>query len=231
MDFKLKLASCFLVIACALVAAACGDGEPGENEDAEATASVEATASTEATPAQESSPDPDAPPTIAQPAPTVEGNRYTFPDKGYSVEKPAGWGARPNNLFVVSSELFPSDSFIAPDSEVVDNIRPSVSISCLIPGENERTSADAATAWGAFVNQLARQEVPSTRTAVSGVDAFAFNYAQQQHASAPIFADRTDVVFVSGGCRWLITLLTPEGRRESYIERFEKLLESFKVFR
>ncbi len=160
-------------------------------------------------------------------APIINGKTYTFAQKGYSVVAPDGWTAQPNGSFDVAGARFPMDIFFTPD--IINGIQPSVSVSCLKPRQDEATTAQFRDGWRAFLTQLIRTDVIPREVSVDGNAAYTFDYAQGQEIGTATIADKTDVVFVAGQCRWLITLLAPAGQRAKYRPVLDGVLKSFRT--
>ncbi len=152
---------------------------------------------------------------------------YAFPEKGYSVTAPAGWFSQPAALYDVAGASFPTDLFVAPAQS--GGIEPSVAISCLKPREDQATTEQYRDGWQNFIKLISGVDVEPSATTVNGSAAFLFKYSQAQANGEPLAADRTDVVFVAGSCRWMITLLVPTGEDASYSPALQLVMDSFRL--
>jgi hypothetical protein len=166
-----------------------------------------------------------APQPTTTPSFTVNDGVYTFTGKGYSVRAPDGWQAHPDVSFDVSGARFPSDAFFAPD--LIGGIQPSISISCLKPLADQTTTEEFRDGWSAFLKQLLQVDVTPSATTAGSNPAFIFAYVQNQANGEVTNADRTDIVFLSGQCRWMITLLAPAGQRDKYLPVLDGVRTSF----
>ncbi len=163
----------------------------------------------------------------ATPSFSVSGATYTFAGKGYAVDLPAGWQARASVSFDVAGARFPTDAFVAP--ETTSGIQPSISFSCLKPRASEATTTTFRDAWKSFLKQLLSIDVQPTPTTVAQQPAYVFAYQQNQANGGTVNAARTDVVFVAGGCRWMITLLAPPEQQAADRRILDATLATFRL--
>lgn len=143
------------------------------------------------------------------------------------MEAPDAWIVHPNASFDVAEAQYPMDAFFGPGT--VNGIQPNITIACLKSQTDQATTEQFRDGWRAFLQALVRVDVTPTLTSVSGSAAFAFDYRQDLGAGGSTIGEKTDVVFVHGQCRWLITLLVPSGLRGQYSGVFSSLLKSFKL--
>ena len=161
-----------------------------------------------------------------RPRPVLNGGVYTFASKGYSVRQPDGWTLLPDATYDVAGARYPTDTFFFGNT-VIDGIQPSISISCLKPRAEQDTTAQFRDSWQTFVQQLSGKPVSPSIVTVGQEKAFSFEYVQSQENGAPTTADRTDVIFATTQCRWLITLLAPVGHQTDYQAALATVLSSF----
>jgi hypothetical protein len=203
------------MVSAVVVIVACGNGDDGDdrNDVVGATPTV----------AAEGSPTP-APP-------EVDGQTYTFHEKGYAVDAPEGWRFEPNYLFDPAGSQYPQDALFHED--VIDDVQPNMAIGCLIERPGQETSEEFREARRALAEQTGTGEVTERELMVSGLPAYALDYRQElrdrdgEEVLAEI--DKTDVVLVSGGCRWILTFTAPSGYRGEYQSAFDALVDSFRL--
>ena len=165
------------------------------------------------------------------PTPQVSGSTYTFGEKGYSIDSPAGWEAQPDVVFDQVNNRFPADAFFA--AETVEGIQPSITVSCRKPKPDQATTDAYGDAWRAYLALIVHSDVVPRPVMAAGAPAWAFDYVEPlPEQTAPGEAHeigKTDVVFVDGGCNWLVTEAFPSDKRADYAPTFEAALASFKV--
>jgi hypothetical protein len=185
--------------------AACGGGGDG-GEVAEPTAAGTAEA-----------PSPAPVPTLAT-TPTITGNLFEFPERGYSVEFPEGWTPEPNFL---PGPDFSVDAFFSPDE--VRGIQPNISVTC-------ETVPEGTTLQQYFdgKNDVTRQVThlePDVRSReVGGLAAMVSHYARAD-SNPPL--EKSEAVFISDRCGWSIAMTVPLGGDTEYADVFEAFLDSF----
>ncbi len=206
-----------VLVAVSLAAAACG-GSSGAPSDA--TTSAETPALPSPVPVQ----------MTPFPTPEVAGQTYRFPAKGYAVNAPDGWNARPNHFFDALNGRFPTDAFFFP--QATNGVQPNITVECLKPRDDQATTDQFRDGWGAFIAQLTGSQPTPRAMTLAGQPAYAFDYTQkltdQTGSQAATSVDKTDVVAVQGGCRWQVSYTTPQGSANQYRPVFDRFLASFK---
>jgi hypothetical protein len=154
-----------------------------------------------------------------EPTPMITNGRFEAPTKGYGVQIPENWIARPN-LFPTTTSS--TDVFFAPVDE--SPVRPNIAVTC--------EEASAGTSLGQYVGQ--RREVVAVVTGhtpqeeereVSGLKATVFTYSLTK---APA-VDKVEVYFQGKGCIWAVALAVPGGQGGTYGPAFEDFLSSFQL--
>ena len=164
------------------------------------------------------------------PTPQVNGRTYTFGQKGYSIDAPAGWLAKPDEVFDTANARFPTDAFFSPAT--VGGIQPNISVVCLKPRPDQATTAAFRDGWEQYVSQIVQHPVTSRAVTVDGKPAYEFAYRQplpEQTAPGQAQAvEKIDVVLVEGGCRWMVTLAAPVDQAAQFRTFFDQALASLK---
>lgn len=199
-----------VVVLLGAVFASCGDGNDNTANDPTATS---------------------VPPATDFPTPTVEDGTYRFDDKGYAVEEPEGWTASPNYVFEPAGSRFPSDAFLFP--EVDQEIQPSIVVTCLRPRDDQPTLEAFSEAWRGLLTNLEVENLSVDDISVASSPAQEISYTQalRRQTGEDVFSrvEKTDVIFMSDGCRWLITMTTSEGTHANHRDALESLVESFEL--
>lgn len=159
-------------------------------------------------------------PAIPRAEPTITGTEINYPAKGYRAEFPEGWTADPN---AVRQGALTYDAFLAP--EVIEGVQPNITVA----REQLREETDLST----FVDSklttlwaLARSDVTiSDPIEVAGQEASVVDYA---HLDSVSF-DKREVIFLTDGLAWTISLTTPEGQRDLFLHLLDDFLASFEL--
>jgi hypothetical protein len=155
------------------------------------------------------------------PTPIITDNLLEYPAKGYSVRFPEGWSVDAN---VVAFGGLTADAFFAP--EEIAGVQPNMSVT-----QEELTGSVSQDTYLntrlELVERLGARDIqePVTRT-VSGVEASLVTYSLTADSTALV---RTDVVFVTEGTGWLISLTVPEGEEANYRPVLDEFLDSFEL--
>jgi hypothetical protein len=174
-----------------------------------------------------SAPSPEVSRVAVAATPVVSGNTYTFSEKGYSIGVPEGWTMTPNYFNDPASGRFPVDAIFPKAEAPAGEASTVVTIECLKPVSGQATTADFRDARAALLQQLGKNVAPPRPVRVGVDDGFAIDYTQEiATAGAPLVLDKTDVVVLTDGCRWVVTLSAPAGQRESRSEGFASMLRS-----
>ncbi len=209
-------------LAAAALVVACGGSKSAPGASATATATGQASPQ-----AQASAPMGRATP---YPTPQVNGRTYTFAQKGYAIDVPAGWLVHQNEVFDTANARFPTDAFFSPATS--GGIQPSISIVCLKPRTDQATTDAFRDAWKQYVSLVSKQDVAPLAVTVDGKPAYEFNYTQPlPEQTAPGQAKavaKSDVVLVAGGCRWMVTLTAPVDANAPFRAAFDQALASLK---
>ncbi|MDE3096922.1 MAG: hypothetical protein KGK07_13120, partial [Chloroflexota bacterium] len=164
------------------------------------------------------------------PTPQVNGRTYTFGQKGYSIDVPAGWLVKPDEVFDTANARFPTDAFFSPAT--VGGIQPNISVVCLKPRPDQATTAAFRDGWGQYLSQIVHQPVTPSALTVAGKPAYEFAYTQPlPEQTAPGQANavaKIDVLLVEGGCRWMVTLAAPVDQAAQFRTFFDQALASLK---
>lgn len=150
--------------------------------------------------------------------PIISDSQFEFPDRGYSVRIPDGWSADANFFRTASSSV---DAFFAPSEEA--EVKPNITVTC--EAIEEGTALDVyLEPKRELVKELTGAEPEVRETQVDGRKAFIAEYSP---IKGPPKVDRTDVVFVSEGRGWTVSLVTPEGQRGLYQPILDEFIASF----
>jgi hypothetical protein len=189
----------------ALGLAACGGGG-GEGEVAEPTA-----AGTVEQPTA-------APIPTAASTPTITGNLFEYPERGYSVEFPDGWTPQPN--FLPAAD-FSVDAFFAPDE--VNGIQPNISVTCEAPPEG-MSLQDYFNKKVDVIRQVVKVEPDVRSRQVSGQEAMISDYSREKDEPK---LEKMEAVFITDKCAWSIAMTVPSGGGTTYQDMFNAFLDSF----
>lgn len=154
------------------------------------------------------------------PEPTITGNRYTFPGRGYAVDIPEGWTTDPNSVAAGSLVV---DSFFS--SEQVDGVQTNITVSC---EENPTVSTSEYVEQRLeTIRQLdARDLQRSGALEVAGVPAEMVQYSLVRE---DVTVGKVDVMFVSGPCAWTISLTAAPSALEAAKTVLGQFLQSFEI--
>lgn len=202
-----------VVVAAVILAAGCGSGA---SDDAATPGSP--TASVEA-------------PTPI-PNPTVTGDRVQS-NTGYEARIPSGWRLVPN---IVGGGLR-GDAYFEGLQASDPNEPPPAGLTIVCTPVDSSTPTELDTIVDEKVEalkSLRREDVTAaTRADVGGRAAAQIDYifryggAQQTPAARAVNQSRRDVVFATERCIWSVTLATPEGKLDAYVDVLEAFLRSF----
>ena len=160
----------------------------------------------------------------------VNGSTYRFSAKGYSVDIPDGWTARPNYLNDVSGGQFPVDALLFDPAS--SEAAPSITIECLKADSAQSTTEAFRDARAAFLKQISKSVAAPRPIAIGNQSGYAIDSVQEipQGGGTTLSLDKTDAVVVVGGCRWLIGLSVPTDYPTSQTVAFETMLHSMRFF-
>jgi hypothetical protein len=187
-----------LVTLAALTAAACGG-----NGGADATPTAAGTAPT------------------PLPEPTIQGNQYTFPDRGYSVTIPDGWTPDANS--VVSGPL-KVDSFFS--GEEVDGVQTNIAVSCEDNPENVSLSQYIDVKLETLRQLDARDLERLGSLEVGGAPAEMVRY---RFVRDELTISKVDVMFLGGKCAWTVSLTAAPSAIEKGRATLNEFLSSFQL--
>jgi hypothetical protein len=196
----------FLWLAALTLAVACGGG--GAKAPATATAPPAETGGS--TPAVTMTP---------EITPIVSDGQFKAPAKGYGVQIPEGWIARPNFMPTTTSS---TDVFFAPVDE--SPVRPNIAVTC--------EQVEQGTSLEQYIGQ--KREIATVTTGhtpeaekreVSGGEATLLTYSLTKE---PV-VDKVEAYFQGKDCIWTVALAVPGGQRETYRPTFQAFLSSFQL--
>jgi hypothetical protein len=207
----------FFAAVAGLAAAACSGGNNADNNGAGETP----TAAASIVPATPFVTAATIVPSTPFPAPIITGNHLESPKKGYAVDFPDGWTVDWN---IVTFGSATSDAFFSPNE--IAGVQPSISVRREEIG-NEFTfetyvDAKIQTAQGMGGQSL----VTEKGSTVAGQQTLVITYGLMRDS---IRLEKRDVVFVSDGFGWMITLTVPAGQLATFEPLFDELLSSFQL--
>lgn len=155
----------------------------------------------------------------AEPTPIIIDGQFEAPAKGYAVQVPDGWTVHPNFL----PSPFATDAFFAPSGG--DGVRPNIAVVCeqLLEGTTLSEHFGVKTE---IVRRIANVEPDVSSRQVAGLEALVARYGRED-ADPPLH--KTEVVFISEGCGWSVSLTVPLGREAEYEPVLEDFLASFRL--
>lgn len=221
--FSHRLLILFAAAAIAIAAAACGGSSQSPDAASPSSTSAPDTAATPGTAATSAAPGTPASGVV------ITGSNYRFPKKGYAVDVPQGWTARPDYFLDVTANQFSTDAlfFTAGGGEN----QPSIIIACLKSADSEQTVDAFRDARAAFIAQIAKSTAAPRPARIGDRDGFAIDFVQELAASAgPIVIEQTAAGAIAGGCRWLVTLAALQGQRADHAAEFDAVLQSMTFF-
>lgn len=152
------------------------------------------------------------------PEPTIVGTEINFPARGYRAEFPEGWTADPN---IVRGGNVTYDAFFAP--EEIEGVQPNITIAREeLPEELDLLSyVDEKVST---IRGLGSEDVTvSGPVEVAGQEASVVDHVRRDQ----VRLDRRDVIFVTEGFGWTISLTVPEGQRDQFLPLLDNVLASF----
>lgn len=155
------------------------------------------------------------------PEPTITGNQFVFPERGYSVTIPEGWTTDPNS--VVSGPL-KVDSFFS--SEQVNGVQTNIAVTC---EDNPERIGLAEYVDGKLetLRQLDARDLQRLGSLdVSGVQA---EMVQYHYVRDDLTIGRVDVMFVGGACAWTVSLTAAPSVVEAGKSTLTTFLSSFEL--
>ncbi len=210
-----KLAATLAACAAGL-AIACGGGSGGDSK----TSTPEPAATT-------------APPT-AVPTPLVSGSHVNSIGVGYEADIPSGWHLRPN---VITSSSFRGDAYFKDEQNPANPDQPqtNIAIGCQPKMPDTGTLDDQLALEVKGLQQLKRENIRTADHApVSGLPAKQIDFVYRLTSTPPtpvpptpaaapvnIVLDQRQILVLSEGCVWKITLSTPVGAIDSEATVFE----------
>ncbi len=172
---------------------------------------------TEATSAAESvTPEPEG---TAEPTPIIEDGQFRNTARGYSVQIPDGWDAHAG---LVPAPLA-TDAFFAPDS--AEGVRPNMSVVREDLAEG-RTLADYFDVKTEIIRRVAQVDMETNSREVAGQEALEVRYTRED-SEPPLH--KVEVVFVSEGAGWTVSLTVPPAQEAEYEALFDEFLASFRL--
>jgi hypothetical protein len=163
---------------------------------------------------------------------------------GYEAIIPPGWRLRPN---ILTSPDYRGDAYFKPDTATPDPDRqaPNIAVGCGPILASPGTLDEVVDAQAEALEGLKREDIRARpRMPIDGREARQIEYvfrlsslaatpvpptpaADQPH----IVLDKRDVVFLSDGCIWTVSLSAPQGTIDAESPVFEQFLSSFKATR
>lgn len=166
-----------------------------------------------------STPSPGAP--QPPPEPTITGNAFVFPARGYAVKIPEGWTADANSITVGPLKV---DSFFS--SEKVDGVQTNIAVSCETPS-TPITTAEYVESRLETARQLDARDLRRLGALdVGGQQAQMIEYT---FVRDQVTVNQVDVVFVGGPCAWTVSLTAAPSVVEAGKSTLDEFLRSFEL--
>jgi hypothetical protein len=160
-------------------------------------------------------------------SPTIEGQKLTSTEKGYTVTFPDGWAIKPNFGTIGGESL--DAAFLGEEGEATA-VRPTLTIGCFPHAAGEAPESQVFIENRiAAVTALAPVPPVVTSREVAGVPAGVTTYIKEIEA-VPGQVDRIrqqDVFFVGPLCSFSASLLSSPEDEPLYQPQFDSLLNSF----
>ncbi|HWQ28258.1 MAG TPA: hypothetical protein VNN12_04465 [Dehalococcoidia bacterium] len=169
----------------------------------------------------EATPTPEASAPTPLPQPTIEGNRYIFPGRGYSATIPEGWTADPNS---VASGPMKVDAFFA--GEEVEGVQTNITVTCEENPDNVGLSDYLELKLETLRQLDARDLQRLGALQVAGVPA---EMVQYSFVREDVTASKVDVMFVGGPCAWTVSLTAAPSAIEAAKTTLNAFLGSFQL--
>lgn len=155
------------------------------------------------------------------PEPTIEGNRYIFPGRGYSATIPEGWTADPNS---VASGPMKVDAFFA--GEEVEGVQTNIAVACEENPDSVSLSDYVELKLETLKQLDARDLQRLGALQVAGVPA---EMVQYSFVREDVTVSKVDVMFVGGPCAWTVSLTAAPSAIEAAKTTLNAFLGSFEL--
>ena len=172
----------------------------------------------------EEGPAPEGAPTISAipiGVPTVTGNLFDYPARGYGVEMPEGWTADADFL---SGAGFATDAFFSPEAEEA-GVKANISVTV----QRGEPDVDAEAYLELKTELIRRMALDEPRLNQRDVGGFQATVAEYEPKTEGVRVEKTDVFFFRDPYVWTITLTVPAGQRAQYQDIFDRFLASYHV--
>lgn len=155
------------------------------------------------------------------PEPTITGNEFVFPGRGYAARIPDGWTADANSVTVGPLKV---DSFFSP--EQVDGVQTNIAVSCEKPSAPITTAEYVENRLETARQLDARdlQRLGSLDVAGQQAEMVEYTFVRDQ-----VTVRRIDVLFVGGPCAWTVSLTVAPAVAEARRSALDEFLRSFEL--
>jgi hypothetical protein len=157
----------------------------------------------------------------AHPQPTIDGNTFTFPARGYAAVIPDGWHANPNSLLAGAQTV---DTFFAADT--VDGVQSNISVTCEENPDNVQTAQFLQNRLATLGRLAAKNLQDLGTTTVAGVPAEKFTYTLERGTTT---IQKVDVNFATSKCGWTLAVASAPSTDAQNRTAFDSFLQSFKL--
>lgn len=155
------------------------------------------------------------------PEPTITGNTFVFPGRGYAVKIPEGWTADANSVTVGPLKV---DSFLS--SEEIDGVQTNITVSC-----QELSTAVTTAEYVESRLETARQLDARDLRRLGSLDVGGYQAEMVEYAFVrdQVTIQRVDVMFVGGPCAWTVSLSAAPSAVDAARTVLDQFLQSFEV--
>ena len=153
--------------------------------------------------------------------PTIDGNTFNFPARGYAATIPDGWHANPNSVLAGAQQV---DTFFG--TETIDGVQSNISVSCEENPDNVPTDP-FVTQHVTLLQKLGATEVHSLGTVtVSGVTAQKISYSLARGTTK---INKIDVMFTTPACAWTLAAAAAPSVADKNAPTFDAFVQSFRL--
>lgn len=159
------------------------------------------------------------------PTPQITGNMIVSPTKGYSATFPPGWNFKANLVQTADASVDAIFEPLPPGA----NVQANISANCIVVrgniGEQERIDSQKTNT----ARQGLNKDIQVSATTIAGQPATVLSYRFQSQSTGTPELDKSDILFDTPKCAWIITTTTAAGQRDKYRADFDSFLNSFKI--
>lgn len=159
------------------------------------------------------------------PTPQLTGNTIVSPSKGYSATFPQGWNFHANLVQTADASVDAIFQPLVPGAKV----QPNIAANCIVVrgnvSEQERIDFQKTNT----IQQGLNKDIQVSQTTIAGRNATVLSYRFESQTAGTPQLDKSDILFDTPKCAWVITTTAPAGERDKSKADFDIFLNSFKI--